>query len=39
MGQVFAHPALLHFEDLAREIDKDDENHDRLWKIRDIFEM
>jgi hypothetical protein len=29
----------LSFEDLAKEIDKDDENHDRLWKSREMSEM
>jgi hypothetical protein len=27
------------FEDLSKETDKNDENHDRLWKTRDISEM
>ncbi len=29
----------LHFADLTTEIDKNDENYDRLWKIREVFEM
>jgi hypothetical protein len=30
---------LLHFEDFTKEIARDDKNHDRLWKIREIFEI
>jgi hypothetical protein len=29
----------IRFEGLSKEIDKDDENHDRLWKTRGISEM
>jgi hypothetical protein len=29
----------LHFVDNRNEIDKMDENYDRLWKIQDVFEI
>jgi hypothetical protein len=29
----------LHFVDNRKEIDKNDENYDRLWKMWDAFEM
>jgi len=30
---------LLHFTDNRNEPDRTDENFDRLWKIRDLFEI
>jgi hypothetical protein len=30
---------LLHFEDFTKEIARNGENHDRSWKIREIFEI
>jgi len=39
LGQIPSHPSLLTYTDNRNEPDRTDENFDRLWKIRDLFEI
>ena len=29
----------LHFTDIDKEVDKNDNNYDRLWKIKEVFDI